>query len=113
MDDYNIIQKRLTYIEDCLKRSEFIPLTDTVILTVAAIMHNMESEEEQYLRVHDIIMILNEHYGRNYAENTREVIRKDGIKPLVKAGLVKDNGKAKTSPKYGYIRTELLESIVK
>ena len=35
-----------------------------------------------WIRIHDIIQFVNTFYGMNYAENSREAIRKQGIAPI-------------------------------
>lgn len=81
--------------------------TPFVAAVYAAIMHLLpdgttDYRMPEYIRIHDIIRFLGKHYGIHYAENSRETVRKAAIKPLMAAGLVIDNGLAKTSPNFGY-----------
>lgn len=40
------------------------------------------------LRIHDILTTIREHYGRDYAENTRETVRRQVIHQFEQAGIV-------------------------
>lgn len=65
-----------------------------------------------WLRIHDLILFIKEHYGVAYAENSRETIRKQAIHPFREAAIIEDNGKATNSPDYRYrITSEVLEII--
>jgi len=44
---------------------------------------------QQLLRIHDILVFVNTHYGKDYAENTRETIRRQTIHQFEQAGLEK------------------------
>lgn len=37
---------------------------------------NWEEADNQWIGIHDILMFIRDKYGRDYAENTRETIRK-------------------------------------
>lgn len=50
------------------------------------------------LRIHDILLAIKEHYGREYAENTRETIRRQVIHQFIQAGLVVRNPDDPTLP---------------
>lgn len=66
----------------------------------------------EWVRIHDIIAFVNEHYGMNYAENSRETIRKQAMHPFRTAALIEDNGKETNSPNYRYrITSEFLHAI--
>jgi adenine-specific DNA-methyltransferase len=43
------------------------------------------------LRIHDILLGIKDHYGREYAENTRETIRRQVIHQFEQAGIVTQN----------------------
>lgn len=47
--------------------------------------------ERPSLRIHDILQEIKERYGREYAENTRETIRRQVIHQFIQAGLVLRN----------------------
>lgn len=50
------------------------------------------------LRIHDILLAIKEHYGREYAENTRETIRRQVIHQFIQAALVIQNPDEPTLP---------------
>ncbi len=58
------------------------------------------------LGIRAILDFARNHYDRNYAENTRETVRDESVKPLVSAGLLKHNpdqpDRAVNSPKSCY-----------
>ena len=68
--------------------------------------------KDEFVRIHDIIEFLRENYEVDYAENSRETIRKQALKPFRDAAVVEINGKAVNSPLYAYrLTTEFLELI--
>lgn len=65
----------------------------------------------EWVRIHDIIAFISDHYGVAYAENSRETFRKRAMHAFRTAALIEDNGKA-TSPNYRYrITSEFLAVI--
>jgi hypothetical protein len=64
----------------------------------------------QSLRVHDILQAIKVHYGREYAENTRETIRRQVLHQFEQAGIVvrnpEDFSLATNSPRTHYSLTE-------
>ena len=65
-----------------------------------------------WIRIHDIIAFIGEHYGVIYAENSRETFRKQAMHAFRTAALIEDNGKATNSPNYRYrITNEFLRVI--
>lgn len=60
------------------------------------------SSSDQWIRIHDIIVFLKEHYGVVYAENSRETIRKQALHHFRNAAFIEDNGSATNSPNYRY-----------
>lgn len=56
----------------------------------------------EWIRIHDIIKFIRIHYGKSYAENSRETIRKQAIHHFRTAAFIEDNGKATNSPDYRY-----------
>lgn len=67
---------------------------------------------DSHMRIHDIIKFIAEKYEFKYAENSRETIRKQALKPFINAAMVETNGKATNSPQYSYrLTTEFLELI--
>lgn len=65
-----------------------------------------------WMRVHDIIKFVNEHYNKVYAENSRETFRKQALHHFRTAAIVEDNGEATNSPNYRWrITVEFLTVI--
>ena len=79
-----------------------------VILAMAGIKPDMQWKEatNEWIRIHDIIQFANSYYGTTYAENSREIFRKQALHHFRTAALVEDNGKATNSPNYRYRLTE-------
>lgn len=67
----------------------------------------------EWIRIHDIIQFIREYYGVEYAENSRETFRKQGIHRFRSAALIEDNGKATNSPNYRYRLTEETLSLMR
>lgn len=85
-----------------------------VILAMAGIKPDMSWNEatNEWIRIHDIIKFVNTYYGTTYAENSREVFRKQALHRFRTAALVEDNGKATNSPNYRYrLTNETLQLI--
>ena len=65
-----------------------------------------------WIRIHDVLVFSSKIYGKSYAENTRETIRKQCMHQFREAAIIEDNGKATNSPNYRYrITDEALELI--
>lgn len=63
----------------------------------------------EWVRIHDIIAFISDHYGVDYAENSRETFRKRAMHAFRAAALIEDNGKPTNSPNYRYrITSEFL-----
>lgn len=63
----------------------------------------------EWVRIHDIIAFISDHYGVDYAENSRETFRKRAMHAFRAAALIEDNGKSTNSPNYRYrITSEFL-----
>ena len=60
----------------------------------------------EWLRIHDIIQFVNEYYGVDYKENSRETFRKQAIHHFCLAAMVEDNSKATNSPDFRYRLTD-------
>ena len=56
----------------------------------------------EWIRIHDVLRFISEQYGKTYAENTRETIRKDCMHQFREGALIEDNGKATNSTNYRY-----------
>lgn len=79
-----------------------------VILALASITKedSWSNASNEWMKVHDIIQFTNEHYGKDYKENSRETFRKTALHHLRIAALVEDNGKATNSPNFMYRLTK-------
>ena len=65
-----------------------------------------------WIRIHDVLQFTSENYGKTYAENSRETIRKDCMHQFRQGALIEDNGEATNSPNYRYrITSESLKLI--
>jgi adenine-specific DNA-methyltransferase len=64
------------------------------------------------MRVHDILMKIKQRYGREYAENTRETVRRQVLHQFEQAGVVirnpQDPTLATNSPRTHYLLTEIV-----
>lgn len=85
------------------------------LLTLADIKpkDKWENATNEWIRIHDIIQFAKEHYGIEYAENSRETIRKQAMHPFRRGALIEDNGKSTNSPNYRYRLTEEACSLIK
>lgn len=85
-----------------------------VLLAMAGINEKMKWEHatSNWVRIHDIIVFLKENYKKEYAENSRETIRKQALHHFRNAALIEDNGMATNSPKYQYRLTNEALSLV-
>ena len=68
--------------------------------------HTWSQATNEWIRIHDIIRFININYDTEYAENTRETIRKNVIHQFRDAAIVEDNSKPTNSPNYRYKLTE-------
>lgn len=59
-----------------------------------------------WVRIHDVIGFIRDEYGVEYAENTRETVRKHAIHHFRNAAIVEDKGEATNSPNYSYRITD-------
>ena len=57
---------------------------------------------DRYIGIHDIAKFISENYDFTYAENSRESIRKNAIKPFIIAGVAEKNLVATNSGKTAY-----------
>ena len=78
------------------------------LLTLTHLTPNSEwqSASNEWIRIHDVLGFTAEHYGKEYAENTRETIRKNCMHQFRDGALIEDNGKATNSPNYRYRLTD-------
>ena len=85
--------------------------TELCALTFLALANVKEetpwsNASNNWIGIHDVIVFCDEAYDVQYAENSRESIRKLAMAPFRQAALVEDNGKATNSPNYKYRLTE-------
>jgi len=74
--------------------------------------NNWSQANHEWIRIHDIIRFINIYYDVQYAENTRETIRKNVIHQFRDAAIVEDNNKPTNSPHFRYkLSSEFLELI--
>lgn len=86
------------------------------LLAMAGIQPDMSWRDatNNWIRIHDIMQFVGTNYGTTYAENSREVFRKQAMHHFRIAALVEDNGKATNSPNYRYrLTAETLELVRK
>jgi hypothetical protein len=86
-----------------------------VLLALAALKPNAHWHQSTnaWMRIHDILHFIHAEYGIQYAENTRETIRKLALHHFRRAALVEDNGKATNSPQYRYRLTDELLQLLR
>ena len=74
------------------------------LLAMLGVSENTPWKEatNEWIRIHDVIQVINASYGIKYAENSRETIRKKAMHPLRDAGIIEDNGSVTNSPNYRY-----------
>ena len=65
-----------------------------------------------WIRIHDIIGYLKEHYDVEYAENSRETIRKQALHHYRNAAFIEDNGEVTNSPNYRYRLTDEMLAVI-
>ena len=65
-------------------------LTQLALVQVGPAQAWSEAQRKS-LRLHDILVWINAQYGVQYAENTRESLRRDVIAPMVQAGILEHN----------------------
>ena len=65
-----------------------------------------------WIRIHDILGFIAKYYSKEYAENTRETIRKNCMHQFRDAALIEDNGVATNSPNYRYRITPEALSVI-
>lgn len=67
----------------------------------------------EWVRIHDIILFVNNNYEVNYAENSRETFRKKALHHFRNAAIVEDNGEATNSPNYRWRLTDEFVEIIR
>lgn len=69
--------------------------------------------ENQWMGPHDIILYLDNNGIKTYAENSRETIRKNCLRPFRDLAIIEDNGLASNSGKYKYRLTDEMIELVR
>ena len=92
--------------------------TDIAALPLLTLAHvepkdSWKDANNEWIRIHDVIQFAENSYGRHYAENTRETIRKNCMHQFRLAALIEDNGKATNSPNYRYRITDETLALVR
>lgn len=83
-----------------------------IALSNMAQKHTWIEAENPWMGPHDIIVYLDSNKIKSYAENSRETIRKNCLRPFRDLAIIEDNGLASNSGKYKYrLTSEMLELI--
>lgn len=79
-----------------------------VLLSLAGIKKRSrwETASNEWLRIHDVIVFTRDNYDVQYAENSRETIRKQAMHHFRNAAFIEDNGLSTNSPNYKYRLTD-------
>jgi adenine-specific DNA-methyltransferase len=91
-----------------LPRSQQNEISVLTLLVLAQLQEETpwQDAKRTSLRIHDMLLTIKENYDREYAENTRETIRRQVIHQFVQAGLVLRNpdvpGLSTNSPRTNY-----------
>ncbi|MBG1278082.1 BsuBI/PstI family type II restriction endonuclease [Lactococcus lactis] len=87
-----------------MPKKQCTEISALTILAMASIKEqaSWKLAENNWIRIHDIIQFVNNHYNKSYAENSRETFRKQAIHHFRIAGIIEDNGKATNSPNFRY-----------
>ena len=73
---------------------------------------NWNSATNNWIRIHDVIEFSREYYGKEYAENSRETIRKQCMHPFREAALIEDNERMKPKEIFADAVTASKDSIL-
>lgn len=86
-----------------------------VLLAMAGIgkRDKWEVASNEWIRIHDIIAYTKQVYGVTYAENSREIFRKQAMHHFRNAAFIEDNGLATNSPNYRYRLTDEMLDLLK
>ncbi len=86
-----------------------------VLLAMAGITENQcwASATNNWIRIHDVIAFASNNYGITYAENSREIIRKQAMHHFRNAAFIEDNGEATNSPNYRYRLTDEMVNLIR
>ena len=110
------IEEARTFLEIIgMPKAQQSDLCCYVVLAMAGIKPDTPWSQatNEWIGIHDIIQFVNKFYEVNYAENSRETVRKKALHSFRTAALVEDNGKATNSPKYKYRLTKEVVKLLK
>ena len=90
-------------------------LSCNVLLALANIKEDSQwaDAKNSWIRIHDIISYLSENYNINYAENSRETIRKQVLHHFSNAAFIENNDKPTNSPNYKYRLTHEFLTLIR
>lgn len=106
MDNLNSAKEILKAIGMPEKQQNDISAYTLLALAYIRQSTDWSQSTNEWIRIHDIIRFININYDVQYAENTRETIRKNVIHQFRDAAIVEDNGKPTNSPHFRYKLTE-------
>ena len=112
MDKQELVKRLLAQVGMPVKQQS--ALCCLALLAMAKLTKETPCDKatNDWIRIHDIMAFIGEHYGVIYAENSRETFRKQAMHPFRTAALIEDNGEATNSPNYRYrITNEFLHVI--
>ena len=101
-----------------LPRAQQNEMSALTILVLAQLSEETPWEEAKKvtMRVHDILLEIKRRYGREYAENTRETIRRQALQQFEQAGIVLRNPEdptlATNSPRTHYVLSDSVLSAI-
>lgn len=113
MDNLNSAKEILKAIEMPIKQQNDISGYTLLALANINDKSNWSSATNEWIRIHDIIIFINSNYDVDYAENTRETIRKNVIHQFRDASVVEDNSKPTNSPNFRYRITDEFLNLIK
>jgi hypothetical protein len=102
-----------------LPRAQCNEISGLTFLALAAIGKRAQWSDAQTprLRIHDILSFIAQHYRRQYAENTRETIRRQVIHQLEQAGIIQrnpdDSALPTNSPRTHYALTKEVVALIR
>lgn len=85
------------------------------LLSMASLTEDNEWSDaaNEWIRIHDVISFIKEHYNIEYAENSRETFRKQAMHHFRNVAFIEDNGKATNSPNYRYRLTDEMVALLR
>ena len=113
MDNLNSAKEILKAIEMPIKQQNDISGYTLLALANINDKSNWSLATNEWIRIHDIIIFINSNYDVDYAENTRETIRKNVIHQFRDASIVEDNSKPTNSPNFRYRLTDEFLNLIK